>query len=472
VRLEYGRTTEKWRKALKVRWNFPETQESRTFRLEYVVRGVLKSRERRNILDWAAVGYDWEITIRDVDVVVRLPWAFESGVLTRPIGRATTTYEGTTVTFWQDEIEPEDGLRIIVEFPEKIATSPSSGSSYAASVLMVVGPGVLVIIVLLVVFWRRVGKVEGRSVSSAVASYPDPSVSVAAATALTHYGTNARASVASAVFDLARRGIILIEARAKKGVFNTRSFDLSARVVDHPGDLPAWDEKIVAQLKKEPRLKKLGESYRKVSKIVSDVTDHLKETGLISKERLAVKKKWLIASLTFSVVSTALLLLVVLNVWKDLLGPALLLFGGSFMWAVTSAVIETRSPRGMTLAKAFKAYGKWRREEIDSLVTADPSQAVSRFTEHLPELILDRKFNKQWIGKMKKEVKKRPIEFTIPAWMDLRDESGNPADAAAAAVECFEAFSESVAVVAVYAGGAATAGGGGGGAGGGGGGAG
>ncbi|MCK4547807.1 MAG: DUF2207 domain-containing protein, partial [Candidatus Eisenbacteria sp.] len=448
--LERAQVERDWSTSLRLRWSFPETDGSRTFRIEYIARGVLRSRAGANILDWAAVGEQWKVPIEDVDVEVRLPWVFDAGIETSPEARVVVSGDKTVLTFHRDSIKRKRGFRIVLEFPQKIVIAPSVDASYARSLIAVLGLGALAIVFLLIVLWRRIGRVQPLGVPSAVASYPDSSLSVAEAAGLAHYGSNARRSIISVVFDLARRGVLRIEASAKKGVLKTSSFEIRARIADCPGDLAPWDERTVRELEREPRLKKFGQRSGKISKIVKDITNRLRDEGLISREREIYRRKWLIGSLAFAAVGTGFVVLVALNVWRGLLGPALVAMAAGWAVAILSGVMETRSARGMTLAVSFRNYGRWRREEIETLISADPSQAASRFAENLPELALDKKVDQRWIKKLGKKIRKRPLEFSTPEWMDLRDKAGNPVDAAAAAVECFEVFAECVGVVVVY----------------------
>lgn len=465
---------ERWTRRFKLRWTFPETSTPRTFRIEYVARGALKNEDGENVLDWKAIGEGWEVPIRDVDVGVRLPRAVRTVLGAHPDAAIRTSDEGTEVLFHRDRVDEEDGVRVIVRFPEIVRIPPPTSRSYAASVLMVVVPGLAVLVVFLLLFWRRVGRVEARGVTSAVASYPEPSLSVTEAAGLVYWGSQAsQVAVSSLVFDLARRGAVKIEAGVKKGVLGTRSYRVFAQVTDRPEELLPWEEKVLQELEREGDLKRFSRRRRFLSGVVKDVTASLRSKGLIAGEREALRRKWMIGSLSSAVATLAFLVVVVLSVWRGLLAPAIL--GVAFGWgfSVASAVMETRSPRGVTLKQAFRNYGRWLRERIENLLPADPSRAASQFTENLPELVLDNKVNRVWVGKIKKRVKEGAFEFRPPEWMELRDPSGNPIEATAAAAECFGLFADSVGVMAVYAGGAhaAGAGGGGGGAGGGGGGA-
>jgi len=170
--------------------------------------------------------------------------------------------------------------------------------------------------------------------------------------------------------------------------------------------------------------------------------------------------------------TTTFFILVMVNVWRELLAPGILAFVGGIGFVIASAVIETRSAEGMRLSVAFARYARWLKEDIERQLPADPTQAAARFAENLPELIMDAGVDASWIGKLKKKVKGQPFEFSLPGWIEVRDPSGQPLEGIAAAANCFEIFTESVGAVAVYAGGATASGGGGaGGAGGGGGGA-
>ena len=57
----------------RVRWTFPYRREPATFKLTYEVKGAVKQQGDRRVIDWDAVGTQWTVPVRDVDVQVRIP---------------------------------------------------------------------------------------------------------------------------------------------------------------------------------------------------------------------------------------------------------------------------------------------------------------------------------------------------------------------------------------------------------------
>lgn len=469
--IDKQRVRDGWTRELELKWSFPRTSGSRTFRIRYVAEGVLIGRGDRHVLDWAAVGDDWDVSIFDVDVVVRLPGEMESAVTTRPAAKTSVRDDRTEVAFRRDRVDRGDGFRVVVEFPRMDGVreaSPDDTPDYA----LVVTPGLVGVAFLLAGLWWRVARVERKAASGRAVSWPAPEIGVAEATCLAHFGQRARRSVMAIIFDLARRGILRVHARAKEGFFGARSFEIEVRRHGGTEDLAAWERKVVKELNADPRLKKLGERSGKISRIIDDVRDGLRDRGLISSDREALRAKWLTGSALLAAVATIFFGIVLVGVLRELLAPAILALAAGWGATAVSASIETRTPRALTLAATFRGYGREQRAEIESLVGSDPAKAVSRLVERLPELALDAGVTADWFKNIRKKFRDRRLEFVLPPWMELRGSRGDAADTTLAAAVAFEAFAEVAGSVVAYAGGGSGGGGGGGGgAGGGGGGA-
>ncbi|MGM0415266.1 MAG: DUF2207 domain-containing protein, partial [Bacillota bacterium] len=59
--------------SLEIDWEYPVTSESATFNIEYAGRKGLLSRNDRNIIDWQAIGTNWDVPIENAEVRISLP---------------------------------------------------------------------------------------------------------------------------------------------------------------------------------------------------------------------------------------------------------------------------------------------------------------------------------------------------------------------------------------------------------------
>lgn len=462
--------TDGWTRSLRLRWSFPPTETARTFRLEYIAHGALKIRDGRHVLDWSAVGDEWRVPVGSVDVTVRLPGDFGTDVTTRPEARTAVRDGATEVAFHRDRVGRRDGWRIVVEFPRLAGVAPPLWTEKRPGPARVLVPGGLSLVLLLSMIWWRVGRVVPTGERSPVASYPEPDLSVAEAACLAHLDEDRRALIA-VIFDLARRGILRIEARAGSGLLGTRSFRVEAIPLGRTDDLPPWDGKVTAGLEADPQLKAFGKRRGKVSEVVRELRKGLRRRGLISTEREALRAKWLAVSVGLGLLATVFTVVVLVNVHRTLLAPALLALIAGWGATIMSSAIETRTPRSMGLAERFRRYGRNQREEIESALRSDPARGVSLLVDGLPELTLDKKVDRRWFDRVQAGVRDRSLVFALPSWIVLKDSEGNPADATLAAAAAFEAFIEAAATTMTFVGGGNGGGGGSGGAGGGGGGA-
>lgn len=461
LRLTRAEVTEGWTRRLQLRWSFPETSQSRTFRIDYIARGLVKSERGQNVIDWNAVGREWSVPIRDIDVQVKLPWRFASGVETDPPAEIHRLDGETLVSFHHDALRPRQRFHIIVRFPEMIASASPSGMRYGLRILLMVISGSLIVGVLLLAFVRRVGRVAAPVVSAVATSYPDPHVTIAEAAGLVYaHSGRPKAAISAIVFDLARRGLIKIESVAKRRFLGTRSFDIRARVIEHPPGLPSWEEKLLTALDREHDLKKFGRQSRLFSDILDELMARLQSTGLISTEREEQRRRWILIAIVALGMAVAFLILVVISVWRELLAPAILGLLASIGLLTVSSAIDTRTPRGAALKRAFQNHGRWLREEIERLMDTEPARAIAMLIEHLPLLVLDTKVNRRWFQLLKKKWQRSEATFTMPEWMELKDQAGQQLATTMAAAEGFGLFTDSVVYVAAYSGGGYGAGGG------------
>ncbi|GEM_PF-2126612 len=461
LRLTRAEVTEGWTRRLQLRWSFPATDQSRTFRIDYIARGLVKSERGQNVIDWNAVGRDWNVPIRDIDVQVKLPWRFASGIETDPPAEIHRLDGETFISFHHDALRPRQRFHIVVRFPGMIASASPSEMRYGLRILLMLISGSLVIGVLLLTFVRRVGRVAAPAVSTAVTSYPDPQITIAEAAGLVYaHSGRPKAAISAIVFDLARRGLIKIESVIRRRFLGSRSFDIRAQVIEHPPGLPPWEEKVLAALEHEHDLKAFSRKRGLFSDILDELTARLRSIGLISTEREQQRRRWILMATVALGVAVIFLILVVISVWRELLAPAILGLLASTGLLIVSSAIDTRTPRGAALKRAFQNYGRGLREEIERLMDTEPAHAIAMLIEHLPLLVLDTKVNRRWFQMLKKKWQRSEATFAVPEWMELKDQAGQQLATAMAATECFGLFTDSVVYVAAYSGGGYGAGGG------------
>jgi uncharacterized protein (TIGR04222 family) len=466
----------RWSKTFKLRWEFPNTTEPRSFRIEYVAKGAVATENDKNVVDWNPIGDKVDASISKVVAEVRLPREFSTGIETDPLADVQPLDGRTFITFRHRNLPRRTRYHIIARFPKIVETAAVPKEDLAAKTLVVVLPGTGIIVLFCVWLWFRVGRVQPTGGVVEVSSYPDPTLSLGEAAGLVYYHSgNSKAAIPAILFDMARQGVIRFDGITKQKWWGD-SVDVRVTVLDRSGGQSAWQEKIIATLEEESDLKKLSRQSRFLSGIVRDIEQRLGERGLVSSDRERLRQRWIAGGIALLIVAIIFFILVLLNVWKVLLAVSILGVVAGVGVLIVGLSINTLSQHGADLKQALKSYGRWLKKEIDRMVEIDPTRAVDLFVSNLPALVFDSKVNRTWVQRLKKRVKRESISFSLPQWLELRNEQGERLDLTVAAGECFGLFTESVAYVAAYTGGgygaasgggagAAGSGGGGGGAG-------
>lgn len=131
---------------LEIDWEYPATTEEATFRIKYTGKAGLISSEDRNIVDWQAVGTDWDVPIENAEVRVSLAEApadieFNNGA--EPVRSS-----GRDLYFQRQNIEAGAGWRLNFNFREQIAMPEKASISDYSSWLI----GLIIIALVLVIY--------------------------------------------------------------------------------------------------------------------------------------------------------------------------------------------------------------------------------------------------------------------------------------------------------------------------------
>ncbi len=124
-----------------VRWYYPDRSKPALFTLDYSVTGALYEQNRRNIVDWDAIGPGWSVPVDSVRTEVILPGSFAAdrdSISAAPEAGAIMRIGGQwLISFRRGELLPCRAYRVLVSFPREVEGRPRSAGDSAAGA----GPG-------------------------------------------------------------------------------------------------------------------------------------------------------------------------------------------------------------------------------------------------------------------------------------------------------------------------------------------
>lgn len=454
-----------------IRWTFPERRRPATFTLRYTAYGALGAEDGDNVIDWQAVGDAWDVPIRDVNVDVSLPFGdlARDSIAAEPAGEATLarTGAGWTASFAHPELAPEEGYRVIVRFPERIAVTASDDQQglmiFTGLVLILLGfgggTGVYVM-------WRGASADPG-----AVARPSEPDLSFPRAAYLIHHthAAGQKRMFSAVLFDLAQRGHVTLR-REEKEHFLTTSEIVVVDIHADPMDLSDFEETLLDEIQQHDSLQAFGRSSTGFKgKQVKAERTALLDAGWL--EAHTERSNALIAAGVF-LMAAGLASLAVGSGWAAAVGVGLGV-GAGLGTLMAAGRRYTLTEAGARRKAEVLAFLNRERTAIEARRDHEPVQAAQQFIERLPWLILDTEVDKRWIDDLKEALSASHTTFALPDWME--DAVGLDEEAESEAVAAFipiyavisstsAATGAGAAVGAAGAGAAGGAGGGGGGA--------
>ncbi|WP_022835471.1 DUF2207 domain-containing protein [Salisaeta longa] len=463
--------------AATIRWTFPKRSSPATFNLAYSVDGALNAADGFNVIDWQAIGDAWSVPIRDMDVVVSIPFGDipRDSVTVKPRVAGTLARSGTgwTASFAHEALPPGEGYRVIVRFPQRIAVAASDDDVGGLMAVTAIGLVVLGLIggVVALIVWR------GPSVdpNTVPASRP-PDLPLPHAAHLAHKNSAGRFRMFSAVlFDLAQRGHVTLHCEPQESWTGTDGVVTVRSTTDRFG-LTDFEADLLDEVQQYDTLKAFGQqasSYQRAQ--MTRIKEETVARGWF--EARTTRSNRLIAVGTLLVLAAIASPFLIGGWGGPIAAGGLGGLGLGALVAGTKRYVITQA--GAQHKAEVLAYLKALREQLEAERDSDPVAAAERLLDHLPWLLLDSRVDKAWLDELKDALSSSTRAMALPDWLDSAAQATE--DATSAAVAAFlpiyltvintSAATGAGAVAGAVAGGAAAGAGAAGGAGGGGGGA-
>jgi len=363
----------------RVVWHFAEvTGAARTLTLTYRVDGVAWQDTDADVLAWTLLPtrHDYLIECASGEVEYPASTSLIGGALFEPPA-SDLQFEGQSVRFLRCPFKKDDSWVVTLRFaPRTLAAVAPAWQQRAqltrehapmflglAALLLLTGAGGFVFFALN----HRMpttGDRDGRQ-----PALPDD-LSPALAGALTRTGASAAwADALAALFDLARRGIIRIDALPVTGVFKKHDFQVTAGPA--PRTLKAHEHTLLELLfttKSGPRpivkfsdLSRIFASARRWKRFRASVADDLRASGLLDPERERTRGRVTIlsvATMLFSIVGFALSAVFLDQVGEAVLALPIAILVSGIVGLATGASLSPLSDEGHGRGQRWKAFGR------------------------------------------------------------------------------------------------------------------
>ncbi len=447
-----------------VRWSYPPLQSAATFEISYRAHGGLRTRDGENVLKWMAVGTDWGVPIRAINVRLALP-----AELRIPRDSLTVTPEDATVRpsggGWEinasrAELEAGDGYSIEAVFPARI------DAPEVLTPLHVVG-GLL----LFLLTFAGMGYYSYRHLKNDVTPLSDgrrePSIPLPEAARVLGGGRGARMHNAM-LFDLARRGHVSFRVDEETS-WGVTSSTVHLDVHMDRGGLNAFEQAYLSEIRQHETLDDVAKemtSFRKEQR--TEIRKRLVQRSWLY-DRTKERNRFALLSMAGIVFGLGALVFGIMQHIADtayVVGP---IVGGGLGLLFLVDPQFARTETGDQRRAEINAYLDRIRDEMERLRDNAPAEAADRLPEVLPWLLLDSKISETWFKKLARALDNAGYANRLPEWLLPSQSTG---DASFVALTTLIATSSSATGVSAGgagdvagAGGAGAAGGGGGGAG-------
>jgi len=363
----------------RVVWHFAAiTGAAHTFTLTYLVDGVAWQDTDADVLAWTLLPTKHEYLIECASGEVEYPatTSLIGGALFEP-SASDLQVDGQAVRFRRCPFEKDDSWVMTLRFaPRSIAAVAPAWQQRArltrahapmflglAAFILLTGAGGFV-------FFALNHRMPTAGVRDGRQAAPPDDLPPALAGALTRTGASAAwADALAALFDLARRGVIRIDALPVTGVFKKHDFQVTAGPA--PRTLKAHEHTLLELLfttKSGPRpivkfsdLSRIFASARRWKRFRASVADDLRASGLLDPERERTRGRVTIlgvATMLFSIVGFALSAVFLDQVGEAVLALPIAILVSGIVGLATGASLSPLSDEGHGRAQRWKAFGR------------------------------------------------------------------------------------------------------------------
>ncbi|MBK1725604.1 DUF2207 domain-containing protein, partial [Halorhodospira neutriphila] len=445
--------SDEWR----IRWDFPQRQAAATYRLHYTVEGALRATEGGHRVDWDAVGPDWPVPVRDVDVRVQLPRRFAERAAALAASPAAAVDSGTKawqLRFHRDQVPPGERFQVQVGFPAVAALQ--EGATEPPQTPWERGDPVLRFLLAGLGGWGATSWVahrRRRARRSTPGEAPsEPLEQLAPETLAVLAGRDWRQGYVAALFRLAEGGQLQLRQHRAGRLWKSRETAVVACAAPEAAD-NAFGARILAECQQGPvKLEKLLERASEDRQPRAAARQVLTAQGLLQRlsepERGRLRRRaTVLGGLAAALMGGAAALQAV---WSAL--PAGWEAAG-LAWGVGwAAPLISGFAAGVALVLIVRAYRRYEtterglqavqgvRRHLRTIHQAllnrqgqAPGEAAQAFFQHLPWLAIDPDRNlRAWSHKVLRPMRSAQLggAAVLPAWLLLEEGAAEGADLA------------------------------------------
>ena len=362
---------------IRVVWRFrPLDGVTRSFGLNYRVRGVVREEAGADFLAWRATPgeHDYAITASRIRFELPVSLTTPPAVETRRTGSSELTVSGNTVEISAERIGSNGWIQTTLRLPprsvlsappawqQRAARINAQAVSWIAGAAAIVGAGLV-----LLVAWRQGYDSPPDSETPTLFSPNAPDdLSPALGGVVAANGRPSLEHAMAALFGLAARGEIEIREKAR-GLLGQRDFELTRReghtliapheqqVLDLAFGAAAAPGATTTLSQARSRL------VRRFRKVAAAIQQALASSGLLDQARLAIRKRYQVASLLMMIV--AVIAVPLAGSVVEQFGPWTLLIPAAFFAValaalIFSATVTPLSNEGVRRGHRWRAYRK------------------------------------------------------------------------------------------------------------------
>ena len=464
--------------SLEVSWEYPRQRREAGFRLQYLARQGLQSKEGKNLIDWQAVGRDWEVPIKEADITLIFPETVRDVDLDQVAGDYEIT--GNRILINKTNIAPGEGLNLKFSLAEQVSVpEPVTVSDYYLWLLVAAVLGLMLAIYRAVDAYRMMNppalnsETNIRQIRKKLAEYDFDFLEKV----FFHLpeGGKPHRGMAALSFELLRHNLLTMQLKTKEKLFgektelvislNRDNEDLAAEYANKYEGINDYFE--LFSDKEELRFEEIIKETFIWERILQMLPEKESLANFISRERKHLKN-WSSAGCWLSFLAAlGCFLHFALSDWVVTVIPAALFFIIALGEVIRLIQIVPLNNEGFIIKKIIAEKIEKRRENLENFSENDPAAALELIFNELPWLLLDETISTSKLSTIRKQIKeniteKELQEMDFPGWAAAEGMEG--------ALQALETLDESLATVTavVAATSTTTTGGGGAGCGGGG----
>jgi len=403
--------------------------DTRTITIDYDVQGSLRSYPDGDQMYWVVLAYSRPASVRSSTVTVQMP----TGVLAQKFAADPTTWQITnqdnqTMIFKSPgDLGTNGNVEVRIQYPHNPAMAVPSWQA-ASDRLQTLGPwlGVLSLVLsglitiggLVWLFMKYTSHKRGLPPIVVPEYLTEPPSDQPPAVAATLLHEDSRTpDVMATMFDLARRGLIVIEQEQHKGVLGIGgSTDFTFHRTDQQAtNLRPYEQTMMTALFAGGTTRKLSDLrntfYKTVESIKSMLYDEVVSAGYFKQSPQSVQSGWVIAGIGLIVLAIAIgygafNFKALSGVTTYLLGPlgAVGLIGTAMV--LVSGMMRSRTAAGEQESAKWKAF---RTYLANINKYTDLKQATDQFEKYIGYAIAFG-LDKQWIGQFSQ------VMTSMPNW--------------------------------------------------------